>query len=497
MAKSRKVLLIYPGGFNSLFPEIPIPLLYIAWALRKKEFEVEICDTRLQDIDAIEDKNYLFVGITSMTGEMLKSALAAAKHIRTLNANTPIVWGGIHVSLLSEQSLKSPYVDVIVRGEGELTVQELAEVFYEGRGLSGLGQVAGISYKHQGVQFKNPDRKFMDLDEIDIKLPYDLIDINRYANPMFPVHTSRGCPWRCTFCYNVAFSKRRYRAKSPQRVLDEIEYIVNDMGYNKLSFAHDDEFFINIKWVKEICQGIIDRNIKIEWESFCRFDSFCRIDDELLGLLERSGCQMLSFGGESGSVRILDEIVKKDIKLEQILETTQRMSKIGIRQVVSFMSALPTETLQEQEQTFELMDKLALMNPNIYLNGMFLYTPYPGTPLYDLIVEEYNYRSPQSLEEWSEFGIYRNVLNTWSPKWYVERCKSISILTRFPFYQKSFTLKDVSKTLGSSRLAKFPFNIAYYIFAKLAILRWKHRFFRFPLELIILEKVLLKLRGFV
>jgi len=214
-------------------------------------------------------------------------------------------------------------------------------------------------------------------------------------------------------------------------------------------------------------------------------------------LIERSGCVGLSFGGESGSTKIRNEIIKKGITTEQMLETTKRLSKRKITQVVSFMSGTPTETVYEQHQTFELMDKLISLNPNIALNGIFLYTPYPGTPLYELVTKEYGYRPPQSLEEWAEYGIYRNVGNTWSSKRYLNRCKAISILTRFPFYHSKFALKDVSSGLAGSRFSKFPFNVAYYILTKLAIWRWKYKFFRFPIEFLLLEKVLIKLRGFV
>ena len=493
--QNKKVLLIYPGHFGALFPEIPLPLLYIAWALRKKDVDVEIFDARLQNINTIENKDYLFVGITSMTGEMLSSAIKAAKYIRNMNPAIPIVWGGVHVSLLPEQSLKSPYVDIVVSGEGELTVQELAETLLKKENLS---QVQGISFKHKGVVFTNPDRKFMDLDEIDIELSYDLIDLKRYSNVTFPMHTSRGCPWKCAFCYNLVFNKRRYRAKSVERVLDEIEYVVKKMGYSKLSFSYDDEFFINLKWAKAICQGIIDRNLNIEWDSFCRFDSFCHIDDETLDLIERSGCIGLSFGGESGSTRIRNEIIKKGITTEQMLETTKRLSKRKITQVVSFMSGTPTETIHEQHQTFELLNKLISINPNnLHPNAIVLYTPFPGTPLYELVIREYGFVPPQSLEKWAEYGIFRNVGNTWSSKKYLNRCKTISILTRFPFYRSEFALKDVSSKIASTRFSKFPFNVVYYVFTKLAIWRWKYKFFRFPIEFLLLEKVLLKLRGFV
>lgn len=490
----NKVLLVYPGGFGSIFPELPMSLLYLSWALKKKAYDVEILDMRLKSYKEIRDKDYLFVGISSMTGLMIKEGLKTAKHIRELNSKIPIVWGGVHVTLLPEQSLMNHYVDIVVRGEGELTIQELSEKLQSNEDLSGI---KGISFKKEGKIITNPDREVMDLNKIDTKLPYELFDMDRYSFTAFPIHTSRGCPYRCGFCYNTVFNKRRWRYKTSDRVLDEIEYVVKKFGINKISFTWEDEFFINVKRVREVCIGILERGIEIKWDSFCRFNSFQMVDDDLLKLVEKSGCATLSFGGESGSQRMLDEVIKKDIKVEQIIKTTERLRSTNIRQIVSFMSCLPTETDEDMKLTYSLMDKLVMINSNIYLNGIYLYTPYPGTPLFEFVVKDYGYEAPNSLEKWSEYGIYRNVGIKWHPNDYVKKCKTISILTRFPFYKKNFSLKDVKSIIGGTRFSKFPFNLAYFVLTNLAIYRWKWKFFKFPLEWIFIEKALEKIRGFV
>lgn len=490
----KRILLVYPGGFKSVFPEIPLPLLYLAWALRRASYDVEILDMRLRSFEFTTRDGYLFVGISSMTGPMIRDGLRFARRVREFDPSIPIVWGGIHVTLLPEQALDHSLVDIVVRGEGEVTVVELAEALAAGGDLS---KVKGISYKRDGVIRSNPDREFMDMDEIDPDLPYDLLEMDRYEFPSFPLHSSRGCPYRCGFCYNTAFNKRRWRYKSARRVLDEIEYIVTRFGQTRFSFGHEDEFFISVPRVRAICEGMMERGLRVKWASFCRFDSFERVDDELLGLLERTGCYSLSFGGESGSQRVLDEIIGKDVNINSMIRASGRLSKTNIQQVVSFMSGLPGVSREEMAETFELMDRLMEINPKIYLNGIFLYTPYPGTPLFCYVQEKHGYKPPDTLDAWAEFGIYRNVGSTWLAKREAREYKALSILTRFPFYKERFRWADLAGAIGSSRFMRFPFNVGYFVLANVAIARWRARRFEWPVEWWLLEKVLERVRGFV
>jgi len=494
MERSKKVLLIYPGKFGQIFPELPMPLLYLSQALREAGFLPQILDMRLDHYASIDPQEYLFAGISIITGPQIKHGLECARFLREKYPALPLVWGGIHASLLPEQTLQSPCVDYVVVGEGEETVKELAAALYHGTAVAGI---PGLGYKDGGRACLNPRRGFLDLNAIAIELPYELFKMDRYALEYFPLHTSRGCPYRCGFCYNLAFNQRRWRAKSAERVLAEIDYVVKKFSPRYISFTWEDEFFIDTERVRAIADGILKRGLKIKWDAFCRFNHFYKFDDDFIALLERSGCVALSFGGESGSQRMLDEVVKKDITVEQVVITTTKLAKTGIRQIVSFMSGLPGERQDDMDRTFALMDKLYQINRNIYLNGIMLYTPYPGTDLFKLVREKYAYRMPESLEAWADFGIYRSVGSVWQPESYLKKYKTISLLTRFPFYRDAFGLKDIATVIGAERLEKFPYNIVYYLFATSARWRWRKKFFRMPLEWWLLEKVVQKMRGFV
>jgi radical SAM superfamily enzyme YgiQ (UPF0313 family) len=492
---SKKVLLVYPGVHTNFFAEIPLSLIYVAWALKKSGYSPEIFDMRIDDYKSIKQfDDYLFVGITSMTGGMIREGVRFAEHAKALCPSIPVVWGGVHVSLTPEQSLHSSSVDIIVRGEGELTVQELAKALEENIPLD---NIKGLSFKKNGVITHNLDREYMDMNTIDIELPYELLKLERYSLASFPIHTSRGCPYRCAFCYNICFNKRKWRYKSASRVLEEIDYVIKKFGSHTLTFFSEDEFFISVPRVKEICQGIIEKKYNITWESFCRFNSFQNVDEEMLTIIEKSGCKSLGFGAESGSQRVLDDIIQKDITIDMMISATEKLKKTGIVQILSFMSGLPEETDADMAKTFDLIDKLSDINPHLYINGIVMYTPYPGTPLFDKIIKKYNYRIPETLEKWANYKIYRSIGATWLTKKYANKYRAVSILTRFPFWKKKFALSDINTVIEGKRFTRFPFNIFYWLMTNLAIKRFRSRNFSFPVEWTILEKVLESIRGYV
>jgi radical SAM superfamily enzyme YgiQ (UPF0313 family) len=494
MKKANKILLVYPGSLNASFPELPLPLLYLSHALQKAGFSIDILDMRLQHYKTIDPREYMLVGISTATGPTITKGLELAAFVRSQASAIPIVWGGVHPSLLPEQTLQHPLVDVVVKGEGEATMQELAVAIRDG---TDLAPIKGIGYKRNGTIQINQDREFINLDEIDIALPYELFAMDRYAISSFPMHTSRGCPYRCGFCYNLGFNKRKWRCKNAVHVVDEVQHVMERFGITHITFTWEDEFFINTERVRQIAEELLRRNITITWDAFCRFNHFYKFEREFIELLERSGCVSLSFGAESGSQRILNDVVNKDITIDHIITTTEKLKNTTIRQIVSFISGLPTETDEDMRLTYDLMERLYAINPRVYLNGLFLYTPYPGTPLFDLVKQRYGYQMPRSFEEWGKFKIFRGLGITWHSKQYINKYKTISILTRFPFYFHSFRFGDVKSVIGGERFAVFPYNLIYYLFTKSAQWRWRHKQFRFPVEWLVLEKVVDKVRGFV
>jgi anaerobic magnesium-protoporphyrin IX monomethyl ester cyclase len=317
-----EVLLIHPGEETDYYL-IPLGLLYVAQALREAGVEVRIFDMRKEHIRNLPLRPYLFVGITMMTGKMIKHGLKAARLIKDYDPGIPIVLGGIHPSILPEQTLKHELADIVVVGEGEETARELAGCLLNGGQLS---DVKGIGYKANGRgTVINPRRDFIDLNKTSMELPYELLGIDFHGARAFPLNTSRGCPYRCGFCYNMAFNRRSFRYKSASRIVDEIEYHIKKFNIPSFSFGFEDEFFTKPGRVVEMAEHILHRNLKITWGSYSRFNSFDKIDDQSLMLLKKSGCKSLFFGAESGSQRILDDVIKKDITTEQTVRGVERL----------------------------------------------------------------------------------------------------------------------------------------------------------------------------
>ena len=224
---------------------MPLALLHIAASLKQEGFSVRILDMRLDDYRHLQVEYPLFVGISCMSGLQIKYALEFAHFVRMQNPSVPLVWGGVHPTLLPEQTATSDYVDVVVRGEGELVINDLAGAFALNKPLD---EVAGITYKVNGAMKSNPDGETINLNEIPIALPYDLLQIDKYPSfksGRFHVQTSRGCPHRCGFCYNSRFNKNRWRSKNAERVLDEIEYIVKKYPHIKIIDPIDDNVFVD------------------------------------------------------------------------------------------------------------------------------------------------------------------------------------------------------------------------------------------------------------
>ncbi len=476
-------MLVFPGKFKAPDPQVPLSLLYLAASLQEEGFTVRILDMRLEDYRHFEVGNPVFVGISCMSGLQIKYALDFARYVRIMAPSSSIVWGGVHPTLLPEQTASNDYVDIVVRGEGELIIKDLANALALNEPLD---DVAGITYNSNGLIKNNPDGKVIDLDAEPIALPYDLLQMDRYPSVKsgrFHIQTSRGCPHRCGFCYNSYFNKNKWRGKSAKRVLDEVEYILKKFPHVKIIDPIDDNVFVDKKRVEEICQGILNRKLDIQWRANCRFDYLSTYDKDFLQLLERAGCVELDFGGESGSER-LQQLICKDVTAEQMLQSVKNLRSWApsIEPYVSWMSGLPGETDQDLNQTFDLMDKMSEVNPKTQHYGIFVYTPFPS-PVMDFLPDQF--KAPQSLEEWGNIHVF-HFDPPWHSKAQLEKLHTISAVTRLAFYPEA-RIKE----------RNFAYKCAYTIMNRIAKYRWKHRNFAFPIELKIADAVARKFKGFL
>lgn len=479
----QDVVLVFPGKNGAPDPQVPLALLHIAASLRQEGFKVRILDMRLEDYRNFEIGTPIFVGISCMSGLQIKYALEFARRLRMQNHNCPIVWGGVHPTLLPEQTASNSYVDVVVRGEGELVIKDLANALASNQPLD---NVLGITYCSDGVIKSNPDGKLIDLDTIPVDLPYDLLQMERYPSVKsgrFHIQTSRGCPHRCGFCYNGLFNKNKWRAKRAERVLDEIEYVLEKFPQVKIIDPIDDNFFVDEERVKQICNGILERKLDVQWRANCRFDYLSTYDKGFLELLEKSGCVELDFGGESGSEH-LQELICKDVTAKQMLQSVENLKRWApsIEPYVSWMSGLPGETNEDLNQTFDLMDKMSKVNPKTQHYGIFVYTPFPS-PLTRALPAQFS--PPQSLEDWGSIHVFH-----FDPPWHsnaqVAKLHTISAVTRLAFFPQA-RIKE--RTLA--------YKCAYTIMNRIEKYRWKHRYFGFPVELKIVDAVARKAKGFL
>lgn len=478
----RGVLLIFPNtgvDLQRINTQMPMGLMSIATPLIESGYKVAILDQRIEKIFFHKLKWFLedgpiCVGISTMTGSQILYALKISKFIRS-NSQIPIVWGGIHPTLMADQTIRNENVDIIVRGEGEITFKELVESLCLGESLK---EIKGISWRDGRTIYHNPDREFMDLNTLSWA-SYNLVDIEKYVLPQVPgrkrsldIYTSRGCPHKCIFCYNQSFNKSRYRIKDIDTIIQEIEWLTKTYNLDSI-YINDDSFFVDIKRIHYFCKCLMNKKIVPEWGcQGVRIDSLEKMDFDLL---EKSGCKHLYIGIETGSEKIL-KFIRKQITINQVKNIIDRFSRSKIIAHYNFMIGYPLEGNEELLETIELVDFIMRIDPKAYFSSFHLITPYPGTEFYN-IAQQYGFKPPSRLEEWANIRWeFKNA--AWlSPKMQ----KIYSNLTLLTYF---IDRKILDKT-GSNFLLKILIKSLMFF----AGFHWKYRKFQFCPEFNLLNNV--------
>ncbi|MDJ0985999.1 MAG: radical SAM protein [Desulfobacterales bacterium] len=377
-----KVLLINPPTFQEEKPSIPpLGLAYIAGVLRERHFEVDIIDFDLERdkfrnlAKIIDDFCPDILGIAALTLQV-DNAYTIAKIVKQKSPEILVVVGGPHPSSLPERTLREAKgnIDIVVIGEGEYTFLEIVK----GKNLE---DIEGIFYQKNNRIFKNALRPpIANLDELPMPAR-DLLPIHKYRGwgplkktPTTHLIASRGCPFDCIFCSEKSVFGNRHRKRGPQKIVDEIEYLVNTYGMRELAF-YDDLFTLNKTQVLNICKEIQNRKLKIDWKTLSRVNT---VDAEMLTSMKASGCWLISYGFESGSQEILNNIRKKQT-IEQCLQAAELTRKAGIKFFGFFMLGNVGETEKTICQTIQLAQKL---RPDYF--QFTIVRPDPGSYLYNL-----------------------------------------------------------------------------------------------------------------
>lgn len=375
------VLLVNPHGaaLKECIP--PLGLAYIAAYLREKGVKIEILDLVNLEIGIEEFRTIVsqkkpgIIGITSTTPQ-IRAAFELAAISKEELPDTQVVFGGVHSTVLPQESLQDMNVDVVVIGEGELTFMELVECLENDRPLS---KVKGIAWKEDGRILINEPRPFIkDLDELPFPAR-DLLPMEKYASyftgvPMASMITGRGCPYNCMFCASGAYWKNMPRFRSVKNVVDEIECIIEVFNIRFINFL-DDTFTLKKQRVYDFCNELQKRGVDIRWHCNCRANT---VDQEMLSKMKESGCTGIDMGVESGNEVMLKRI-RKQITLEQIKTAFKVANNVGLNTHAFFMMGFPDETEETMRQSIDLAKEISPSTVDFRS-----VVPFPGTDLYNV-----------------------------------------------------------------------------------------------------------------
>jgi len=380
-----KVVLINPPQ-NTKYPQPPMGLALLGAVLEREGYKVSVLDLNVESSHNITRAiSADVVGITAMT-PTINNAMRIVKELKFYNKGLPIILGGVHATLLPEETLKTcPEIDTIVVGEGDNAIIEVLR-----------NDTRGIYQSQEKV----------DMDSLP-HLAYHLLPWQKYkphpphgrAYPFVAMLTSRGCPYHCSYCSKEVFGNK-FRAQSPMRVVDEVADYIERFGTKEIAF-YDDVFTLDKERAYGVAEEILRRGLKVCWTCETRANL---VDRELLKQMKKAGCYSIAYGIESASQDILD-IIDKDITLEQAEEGVGLTREAGIQTIGYFMIGSPNETPETIRQTIALAKKLKLDYAQFAIT-----TPFPRTKLF-----EYYQKGEVNMDiPWENF-VYAGTGNKVSP----------------------------------------------------------------------------------
>jgi len=459
----KKIILISLYGYGVKgIP--PLGSLYLATALKKDGHDVKIIHEEASQVEKVITETIDFkpdlVGMSVFTGYNNGVYIDLSDILK--QKGFKIVWGNAHASLLPEQVLSENSIDFVVMGEGEETLLELVNNLDESEKYR---NILGLAYKdNNGGIVINEKRNFINLD--DYLINWSLIDVEKYLVPYFSnrykrtlaVTTSRGCPYNCQFCYNSVFNNRRWRAHSAEKIIENFKPIIEKYKIDGIRF-YDDNFFVDKNRAFKIVEGL---GLPYTVESRVEY-----INKDFIEKLKATNCQEVMFGFESGSERIINDVIKKGSTKQDIINTVRLFKDTNILVAGSMIFGFPTETEEEYFMTMKFIVELLDINPNLAFTCGWL-LPYPGTGLYEK-AKEMGFKPPQTTREWDKFNRWSRDYEMEWLRWDYQRAVKYSrIIVNLVAMAYKRKLKILQK-IFRYRIEKSNYNwpVDIYIIAKI------------------------------
>ena len=433
-----RVLFVNPLSNNNHEPQaLPLGLLSIATAVKNNGHTVFFLDRTIDSRNIkklIQDFKPQIVGLSVISPNVLKDVKMISAYCK--ERGVTIVCGGLFATLGDQAILNDHVADIISIGEGEGTWVELLNTMETGKSWK---NIKGISYIENGTYKRTPDRPFLSGDELPI-LDFSLVDVKKYLHPyhgcerMTFLYSSKGCNGACTFCFNQAFHKSTHRKRPIENVLTEIRYLQEHFNVDGIYFA-DELWATNKRDILEKCDNIAASGLNFVWGAQIRVGILNREDYEYL---YRCGCRWLYFGIESGCPERL-KAVKKNIKLERVLNDVKNCYEIGITVWSSVIIGFPDETEEEVRQTVELCKKIS----KYAVNQCFNFAPTLGSEIFNELKQKQkidNLTTLKSLTQfiWDRVGVNYSKIPT----------KDLNVVSAYIFWW-AFTFQTASR--GNSK----------------------------------------------
>lgn len=385
-------------GIKGAMP--PLGLLSIAAYVEQQGFDVRVFDMHVERCNIEQFREALkrvapaYVGISFMTATAI-AGNRIARVVKEVHPNCTVVVGGVHAEAMPGECLKNSAIDLVVRGDGERVFARI---------VSGkpIEDIPGLSYRRGVTAVHNPPAEvIMNLDELPMPA-YHLVPMEKYYPaigayrrlPAINMLMTRGCPGKCTFC-NSANTK--LRARSAERVVEEIVYLRRTYGIREIQF-YDDTFTVLKKNALRFCRLMKERRLGVSWTAFVRTDCF---NEEMARALKEGGCHQVMFGVESGDDQILENI-RKPIDREKTRWAIKAAKKAGLEVRATFMLGSPGETIESMQRTIDYAVKL---DPDLAVFNIT--TPYPGTEMFEWA----GCNGYLNTEDWGDYELSGAIMN--------------------------------------------------------------------------------------